>query len=67
MGLTKLPVGEYTITELTDWSWRYEHASAERTVLLEYNEGGTVVEYDNTRQQIQWLDGNDVAVNKYTK
>lgn len=22
--ITKLPVGKYTITELTDWSWRYE-------------------------------------------
>lgn len=64
--ITKLPVGEYTVVELTDWSWRYENQAAKRELTLEYSTTGNVVEYDNSRQQEKWLDGNDVVLNAYT-
>ena len=63
--ITKLPVGEYTVTELTDWSWRYENPSAQREVTLDYHANGNVIVYNNSREHGKWLDGNDVVVNKY--
>lgn len=29
--ISNLPVGEYTITELTDWSWKYEQTDVHPT------------------------------------
>ena len=55
--ITHLPVGSYTITELTGWSWRYG-AEDTRDITLDYSEDGTVVIFDNTRQNGLWLDGN---------
>ncbi len=63
--ITKLPVGDYTITEITDWSWRYENATAQREVNLQYQENGNEVIYNNSREQGKWLDGNAVKNNKF--
>lgn len=61
--IAQLPVGEYTIKEITDWSWRYENAAAEREIVLEYSPEGATIVYDNERQHVKWLDGNDVVSN----
>ena len=58
--VTGLPTGSYTITEMTDWSWRYENTTAEREVTLSYNNGVNYMTYDNSRQNNKWLDGNSV-------
>lgn len=63
--ITKLPVGEYTITEMTNWSWRYENGKAEQELTLKYSEEGTTITYENTREHVKWLDGNDVKTNKF--
>lgn len=63
--VTKLPVGEYTVTELTDWSWRYENAAAQREVYLAYNDGSNTLVFDNTRQNGNWLDGNAIENNRF--
>ena len=63
--VAKLPTGDYTITELTDWSWRYENNSAQREVNLVYKEGGTEIIYTNSRENGKWLDGNAVKNNKF--
>ena len=63
--ITELPIGTYTVTEVTNWSWRYENDSAVREVVLEYNPEGTTILYDNNRQHEKWLDGNDVATNVF--
>ena len=63
--ITKLPVGEYTITEMTDWSWRYENDSFNREIELEYNEGSNTITFDNIRSQTKWLDGNAVSINDF--
>ncbi|MBE6762074.1 MAG: hypothetical protein E7551_07275 [Ruminococcaceae bacterium] len=63
--VTALPTGDYTVTELTDWSWRYENISAEREVTLEYKEDGTEIIYNNSRQNGKWLDGNAVKNNEF--
>ena len=63
--ITKLPVGEYTVTEITDWSWRYENSSAQREVTLEFNDGANELVFDNSRPNGKWLDGNAVKNNKF--
>lgn len=63
--VTKLPTGEYTVTELTDWSWRYENGTAKREIVLEYNGGSNSLIFDNSRPNASWLDGNAVKDNKY--
>lgn len=60
--VTDLPVGDYTVTEETGWSWRYTPQSgAERKVTV--GVGGLTVQYQNNRTQTQWLDGDNYSVN----
>lgn len=59
-----LPVGDYIITEETGWSWRYTPQSgAERKVTV--GVGGLTVQYQNSRTQTQWLDGDNYSVNHF--
>lgn len=62
--VTDLPVGDYTVTEETGWSWRYTPQSgAERKVTV--GAGGLTVQYQNNRTQTQWLDGDNYSVNHF--
>lgn len=62
--VTDLPVGNYTVTEETEWSWRYTPQSgAERKVTV--GVGGLTVQYQNSRTQTQWLDGDNYNVNHF--
>lgn len=62
--VTDLPVGDYIITEETGWSWRYTPQSgAERKVTV--GVGGLTVQYQNSRTQTQWLDGDNYSVNHF--
>lgn len=62
--VTDLPVGDYTVTEETGWSWRYTPQSgAERKVTV--GVGGLTVQYQNSRTQTQWLDGDNYSVNHF--
>ena len=63
--ITELPLGDYVVTELTDWSWRYENSTAERAVTLVYDASKNVVIYDNTRTKDKWLDGNASRLNRF--
>ena len=61
-----LPAGEYTITEDTSWSWRYEPTTNPQTVTVDDVENGTAtVTFNNTRDHEQWLDGNAYAWNLF--
>lgn len=62
--VTDLPVGDYTVTEETGWSWRYTpDGGADRT--FEAGIGGTNLIYQNSRTQTQWLDGDNYSVNHF--
>lgn len=62
--VTDLPVGDYIITEETGWSWRYTPQSGgEGTVTV--GVGGLTVQYQNSRTQTQWLDGDNYSVNHF--
>ncbi len=46
----------YTVTELTDWSWRYQSNPATQTITPDEN--GEQVTFGHSRPAKQWLDGN---------
>ena len=57
-------MGNYTVTEETEWSWRYTpDGGADRTFKAAI--GGTNLVYQNSRTQTQWLDGDNYRVNHF--
>ena len=62
--VTALPVGVYTVTMKTDWSWRYENPFYQKEVRLTYS-GDNELVFDNDRENAKWLDGNAVKNNLF--
>lgn len=62
-----LKIGTYTVTEVTDWSWRYEPATPSQSVTLTADKTGDTgtVTFNNTREQKQWLGGDAYNQNKF--
>ena len=66
--IRNLPVGTYTITEITDWSWRYTPTlkSQTRTFLMPGNDGGIYTfDFTNTRTNPYWLSGDSTNSNNW--
>ena len=67
--------GNYTVTEITDWSWTYDVTQGERTVVL--SESGDKVNgvnvtsgiatavFTNSAKKIPWLHGENFAENNF--
>ena len=61
--LFELPVGTYTISENTGWSWRFNPSYSENVNLSKDNTSGTIT-CTNTKNNDQWLNGfSDVVKN----
>ncbi|MBQ8559231.1 MAG: hypothetical protein IJ439_04530 [Tyzzerella sp.] len=70
--------GTYTITEITDWSWRYELDNVTTGLTnfesvtngikakLSTNSDDNVITFSNKREKKQWLDGDSSCVNEFT-
>ena len=63
--LVNLPVGKYTVREDTSWSWRYTPDEISKEV--EPSGASATVTFENTRDEVQWLDGNSYAKNSFAK
>ena len=63
IAIKDMPVGNYTIEELTDWSWRYTVDQKERTVDLNNPEVTEIVTFTNTRTEDLWLSGDSYCSN----
>lgn len=60
-----LPAGSYTVTEDTDWSWRYTpDGGATHTATVTGSKTETVT-FNNRRDKDKWLDGNAYCDNKW--
>lgn len=61
-----LPIGTYTVTEITEWSWRYTpDGGAEKSITL--GAGNNEVIFNNTRNgNIYWLAGDSFKENQFT-
>ena len=67
--IADLPVGEYKVTEKTDWSWRYKfkEVTAEQdnsaaqegtSITFDFTYVGETVTFTNVRDTDIWIDGN---------
>ena len=65
-----LPLGEYTVTELTDWSWRYdtESGSVKTAVVTDSSDGSAPAEvvFVNKPNGSTWLGGETSNENKFS-
>lgn len=63
--LTGLTVGEtYTVSEDTNWSWRYEAKQAKQSIEMQPDASGNVVTFENTVENDKWLGASSYAINK---
>lgn len=53
--LTGLPVGTYTITEDSDWSWRYQCSAKNNTPTLSFDNNSDEAIFKNTLTNDSWL------------
>ena len=59
-----LKIGTYTITEVSDWSWRYTPDEIGKTITLQPTQTNEVT-FANTRAKDTWLDGDAYSQNKF--
>lgn len=59
-----LKIGTYTITEVTDWSWRYTPDEIAKTITLQPAQTNEVT-FANTRAKDKWLGGDAYSQNKF--
>lgn len=60
-----LPVGSYTVTEKSDWSWRYQPTNGEQPITLDPDGAKNVLTFENERKDGQWLSGDAYNTNLY--
>ena len=63
--INKLPIGDYTVTALDDWSYRYTPDVSRKNITLSVVATDNTLLFSHLRTSINWLDGNDNAINKY--
>lgn len=61
-----LLIGEYTVTEITDWSWRYTPETGSKTITLKPTPDENVVSFNNVRNNPYWLNGGAYNINNFT-
>ncbi|MBO5157989.1 MAG: InlB B-repeat-containing protein [Lachnospiraceae bacterium] len=66
--ISNLPIGNYTITELTDWSWRYDNsgvvAYTESVSEVKENEKNEAI-FTNNANSKAWLGGETIEDNQF--
>lgn len=55
--ISGLKIGDYTVTEVTGWSWRYKPSVSGQTITLRPT-GENVVAFANNRTGLKWLGGD---------
>ena len=61
--IRNLPYGKYTVTQITDWSWRYNHETVHEVELTKEHKEDTVTFAGNASDK--WLDGNSPLIRNF--
>ena len=61
----QLPVGSYTVTELSEWSYRYTPDAESKDIGLSVVAASNLLTFSHIRTTTKWLDGNSSAENNY--
>lgn len=65
--IKNLPVGEYTITEDTNWSWKYTPTSKDQPVTKnDIKDGAATVTFENENNGTNWLTSLAEVINKWS-
>ena len=65
--IKNLPVGDYTITEDTSWSWKYTPTSKDQPVTKnDIKDGTATVTFDNKNNGTNWLTSLAEVINKWS-
>ena len=59
-----IPVGTYTVSEITDWSWRYGPAQNDQSITVTKG-GANTVTFTNQKKNTAWLGGEASADNRF--
>lgn len=59
-----LKIGEYTVTEVTSWSWRYDAKSSSQSIKLQPAQTNAV-SFVNSRSNHKWLGGDAYSNNVF--
>lgn len=59
-----LKIGEYTVTEVTSWSWRYDAKSSSQSIKLQPAQTNAV-NFVNSRSNHKWLGGDAYSNNVF--
>ena len=59
-----LKIGEYTVTEVTSWSWRYDAKSSSQSITLQPAQTNAV-NFVNSRSNHKWLGGDAYSNNVF--
>ena len=62
--ITGLKIGEYTVTEVKNWSWRYEPKDDSQSIILQPVLTNAVT-FDNSRSNQKWLGGDAYEKNVF--
>ena len=64
--MSHLPVGEYSVSELVGWAYRYTPDSIIKTLNISFDAmSDNSVTFSHLRTNVNWLDGNDNKYNVY--
>lgn len=64
--ITDLPRGEYTVTEITEWSWRYDAEGDKSKPITLTGDSGELT-FENKRNDKKWLGGESQKDNRFEK
>lgn len=63
-----LPLGEYTVTEITEWSWRYNAEGGKvKEITLTTDKDNNQLTFENKRNDKMWLGGESQIDNHFEK
>ena len=63
--LTGLALGDYTVTEITEWSYRYHPDAVSKTISLKVDTAQNTLTFTHARVNEKWLDGNNDIINNF--
>lgn len=60
-----MPAGEYTVTERTDWSWKYKLDGTNGLTVTVGGTGTAEATFQNKRGDKNWMGGSDTVDNVF--
>ena len=63
--IANLRIGEYKVTELTNWSFRYQPDAVSKKITLSVDKAKNKLTFSHWRSADKWLDGNASASGKF--